>query len=344
MFLLRSRPKNKNGVKLQDKSAEREEDQGKVHASAKSNEPKQTPHKQSLSSAVSEAIHSEATNSAQLQIAQLHDKISNLQKQLEEATSHNKAIKNNQTMVTLQLQATLKNRTAQLEELKQDSNARMTKAMNVIEHLVREESLRKAQELRQKLASDGARLGRLVASRVHGGMRSHPIESWEDGNEPKLLKSRRGELRKKRDRLEKRWAELNLMEMNHVAVKDNAALTLADGEVSNAHDDRPMDDLERFEARETIRMHLEEVKREERKLDEEERTLNLEKRAHVRTLKLVANEDASKFRPRHKVRLPMRLFCLYVSDTVLSLFRRIVFLAASRSLRPTKHLGQRWFQ
>ncbi|KAL7486769.1 hypothetical protein ACHAW6_012362 [Cyclotella cf. meneghiniana] len=198
MFLLRSRPKNKNGVKLQDKSAEKEEEHGKVHAIAKANEHKQTPHEQSLSSAVSEAIHSEATNSTHLQIAHLREKISNLQKQLDEATSQNKAIKNNQTMVTLQLQATLKNRTAQLEELKQDSNARMTKAMNVIEHLVREESLRKAQELRQKLASDGARLGRLVASRVHGGMRSHPIESWEDGNQPKLLKLRRGDLRKKR--------------------------------------------------------------------------------------------------------------------------------------------------
>lgn len=308
MFLFRSRPKNKNGVKLQDKSAEKEEEHGKVHATATANEHKQTPHEQSLSSAVSEAIHSEATNSTHLQIAHLREKISNLQKQLDEATSQNKAIKNNQTMVTLQLQATLKNRTAQLEELKQDSNARMTKAMNVIEHLVREESLRKAQELRQKLASDGARLGRLVASRVHGGMRSHPIESWEDGNQPKLLKLRRGELRKKRERLEKRWAEFDEMESNHVAVKDTAALSLADGEVSNAHDDRPMDDLERFEERETIRMHLEEVKREERKLDEEERALNLEKRAHVRALKLVANEDASKFRPRNKVRLRIKLF------------------------------------
>eukprot|EP00804_Cyclotella_cryptica_P027957 CCRYP_003846-RB/>CCRYP_003846-RB protein AED:0.02 eAED:0.02 QI:613/1/1/1/1/0.75/4/200/759 len=301
MFLLRAPPKHKNGMKLHDKSTDKDEDQGKVPAGAKSSESKPTRHRQSLSSAVNDAINSEATNSTQLQIAQLHEKINNLQKQLEEATSQNKAIKNNQTMVTLQLQATLKNRTAQLEELKQDSNARITKAMNVIEHLVREDSVRKAQELRQKLASDGARLGRLVTSRVHGGMRSHPIESWEDGNGPKLLKLRRGELRKKRERLEKRWAELNLMEMNHVAIKDNSALPLADGEESNAHEERPMDDLERFEARETIRMHLEEVKREETKLDEEERALNLEKRAHVRALKLVANEDTSKFRPRHKL-------------------------------------------
>jgi hypothetical protein len=55
-------------------------------------------------------------------------------------------------------------------------------------------------------------------------------------------------------------------------------------------------------------MHLEELKREERKLDEEDRALTLEKRKHVRTLKLVANEDASKFRFRHKVSISGQSF------------------------------------
>ena len=65
-----------------------------------------------------------------------------------------------------------------------------------------------------------------------------------------------------------------------------------------------MDDLEKFEAKETIRMHLDELKREERKLDEQEVACTLEKRKHVRTLKLVSNEDTSRFRFRQKVRVP----------------------------------------
>ena len=57
-----------------------------------------------------------------------------------------------------------------------------------------------------------------------------------------------------------------------------------------------------MEAHETVRMHLDELRREEAELDSEERALNVEKRAHVRALKLVSNEDSSKFRIKRKVR------------------------------------------
>lgn len=247
----------------------------------------------------------------------LHTKISNLQKQLDDANAHNKAIKNNQTTVTTQLQTTLKHRTLQLEEVRRDSTARMTKAMDVIERLVREEQEREAKELRQKLASDGARLGRLVSARVGpGGMRhsSGMIESWEDGHAPLMLKMRRGELRKKRVVLEKRWEEIKALEVGGTAsqpLHNGLSIDVGNSEVSNANDGGMIldNDLDRFEAKETVRMHLDEVKKEEMKLDEEERALNIEKRAHVRALKLVANEDSSKFRLRHKVCLVSYVVC-----------------------------------
>jgi hypothetical protein len=86
---------------------------------------------------------------------------------------------------------------------------------------------------------------------------------------------------------------------------------VGNSEVSNANDGGMIldNDLDRFEAKETVRMHLDEVKKEEMKLDEEERALNIEKRAHVRALKLVANEDSSKFRLRHKVCLVSYVVC-----------------------------------
>jgi hypothetical protein len=105
------------------------------------------------------------------------------------------------------------------------------------------------------------------------------------------LKTKKEELKRRRERLEKRWGELTRQSDGMIVEED----------ASNA--DRPMNDLEMFEAKETVRMHLEELKREERKLDEEDRLLTMEKRKHVRTLKLVANEDSSKFRFRNKVSL-----------------------------------------
>jgi hypothetical protein len=221
---------------------------------------------------------------------QLQDRIALLEQQLTEATSQNLAIKNNQTMLTLQLQATVKRQSLELQQMKSESQSRMTNSMNVIEKLIRDESLRKSAELRQKLASDGARLGRLVTTRSRGGIQ-RSIESWEDGEEPMKLKTKKEELKRRRERLEKRWGELTRQSDGMIVEED----------ASNA--DRPVNDLEMFEAKETVWMHLEELKREERKLDEEDRMLTMEKRKHVRTLKLVANEDSSKFRFRNKVSL-----------------------------------------
>ncbi len=74
-------------------------------------------------------------------------------------------------------------------------------------------------------------------------------------------------------------------------------------ESTNADESRyvAMTDLDRMEAMETIRMHLDEVRKKEMELDAEERALNVEKRRHVRALKLVSNEDSSKYRARRKV-------------------------------------------
>ncbi|KAL3766982.1 hypothetical protein ACHAWO_004956 [Cyclotella atomus] len=235
--------------------------------------------------------HSSTTISSE-STQHLHDKIASLEKQLAEATSQNLAIKNNQTMLTLQLQATVKRQSMELQQVKSDSKSRHNKSMDVIEKLITDESLRKSAELRQQLASDGARLGRLVTARSRGRIQ-RAIETWEDGEEPTKLKRRREELKRRREVLEKRWGDL---------ARYDGATSISeafDGETSNS--ERPMDDLEKFEAQETIRMHLEELKREERKLDEEDRALTIEKRKHIRTLKLVANEDASKFRFRHKL-------------------------------------------
>jgi hypothetical protein len=262
------------------------------------------------------------------EIKRLHAQLSTLQKQLEEANARNNSIKNNQTLISANLQRQLKFVKAELEEVKRESHVRQLKAMETMEKFVREESMREAKELRQSLASDGARLGKLLSSRVsshHGGgmmgglvRSSQSIETWEDGHAPKMIKVRRGELKVEKERLEKRMEELVCASQNGghhgpelgsessavvPSVQDGDSTLLVANELSdtNSSGTAIMSDLDRMEAMETIKMHLHEVKKKEMELDAEERALNIEKRAHVRALKLVSNEDSSKFRSRRKV-------------------------------------------
>jgi hypothetical protein len=142
------------------------------------------------------------------------------------------------------------------------------------------------------------------------------IETWEDGHAPLALRMRRNEIRSRREGLEREWQEIRKV-MDKAddftslslpsSITNNIQLGEEDGgnESSNSQTNDEMrvlnDNLDRMEVMETIRMHLEELRKKEMELDSEERALNIEKRTHVRALKLVSNEDASKFRTRRKV-------------------------------------------
>jgi hypothetical protein len=102
------------------------------------------------------------------------------------------------------------------------------------------------------------------------------LESWEEGYATKNLEQHKQDLKKKRKALEQR--------LHGSTNKENQT------------------QLEALEAKEAIQMHLENFRVTEQELKDEENALNDEKGAHVRALKRVASEDASRFRPRPKVR------------------------------------------
>ena len=273
-------------------------------------------------------LYEQDRESAQDEIKRLHSQIITLQKQLDDATSRNNSIRNNQTLISTNLQRQLKNQKIEYDKLRDECNSKMEKAMDIVERFVRDESVRTSADLRQKLASDGARLGRLVSSRVssnnHHGMmmrgRTQFIESWEDGYAPKRLKMKREELRMRREELERRKNELLLLDNNKNdnngsgSINDESNSTITNVSDNN-HDDESsellttMNDLDRMEAHETVRMHIDEIKRQEMELDNEEKVLNIEKRGHVRALKLLSNEDSSKFTVHRKVRLVFWYLC-----------------------------------
>jgi hypothetical protein len=218
--------------------------------------------------------------------------VTDLLGRLDEANARNDAIRNNQTLMGAELQRRLRRREAELEEARRAGEARSAVAMRAMERLVMEGSEREGRETRQGLASDGARLGRLTSSRVGGGgsgmMRSQTttIETWEDGYAPNAIRTRRNELRTRREGLERRWEDLT-RELRGVAPAAapaaSDAATSSDGsrlssstETSQPIGDAPsgavMNDLDRMEAMESIRMHLDEVKKKEMDLDGEEKT------------------------------------------------------------------------
>ena len=292
-------------------------------ASATSNTKKKSSQRSvSGSTALSANSHQDHESTTQDEIKRLHSQITTLQKQLDDATSRNNSIRNNQTLISTNLQRQLKNQKIEYDKLRDECNGKMEKAMVIVEQFVRDESVRQLADLRQKLASDGARLGRLVSSRVSSnnggsmmmGGRTQFIESWEDGHAPKRLKMKRDELRTRREELERRKNEL-LLEKNDnnnggstttSSINDESNSTITN--ISGNHDDMSsdilttMNDLDRMEAHETVRMHIDEIKRQEIELDNEEKALNIEKRGHIRALKLLSNEDSSKFRVHRKVR------------------------------------------
>ena len=200
-------------------------------------------------------------------------KCQKLQQVLQDKEEQLKAVTNNKTILHTALQSALTKTKAELQDLEASSKQRNAQTSNVLEELLRWKSAQQAKELRERLAADGARLGRIVYARA--GMRA--LENWEEGYATKDLEYRKAELKKKRKALEQR--------------------------LQSSSDKENQTRLDAMETQESIQMHLENFRTKERELNDEEKALNDEKGAHIRALKRVASEDASRFRSRPKVRI-----------------------------------------
>ena len=213
-----------------------------------------------------------------------------------------KAVSNNKTILHTALQAALRQREQELDKLQQSTEKNNAKYRDALEELIRTEARQEAQELREKLASDGARLGRItsiptVSQKGPPRMLMHhrsTMESWEDGYATKELQQKMKELQAKKVILEARQAEAKIAEEKHCSTKMQNGSSLAGGST-------PLSTLDVREAVESVRYHLNNVRQQERELAQAEQALNDEKGAHIRALKRVASEDASRFRTRPKL-------------------------------------------
>ena len=228
----------------------------------------------------------QASNDSEVEM--LRARCDELEKILRDKDDQLKAVSNNQTITNTALKASLCQREKEVVDLKRSKEIETAKASRIIENLVRVESSRAAKELRQKLASDGARLGRIAYTRA--GLRT--VESWEEGHASKLLQRRKMDLNSKKQIFLDRQATV---ERAAKALSESRKVTESIGGLNLSNSLAIMD------AQESIRLHLDGILKEEDELSQEEKALDNEKSDHIRSLKRIASEDASRFRSRPKV-------------------------------------------
>ena len=220
-----------------------------------------------------------------IELDQYKEQISLLTTALNDKEAQLKAVSNNHDIRNAQLSSRLQQYEDKMKKMNSRAEISMKKLQDAIEVLVRKECKNDQNSKRQKLASDGARLGRWVYTRI--GMRTEPV--WEDGDVVKELNSKKHRLKWKKESLEKQ-------------LKDD---------MGNQNVDPGHESFEREVFEQSILFHLEELEREAKGLQQEEDALRLEKAAHKRELRRVANEDGSRFKHRPKVCL--LLYCIIIA-------------------------------
>ena len=165
---------------------------------------------------------------------------------------------------------------------KRQEKAQSAWRMRVIEKLIRSDNAREMNELRQKLASDGARLGRIVYTRA--GMRA--VERWEEGNASK-------QLLKESSRAQD--------ETGCAGATTKRLRIVSEQLEKNSKENDALNALEVIEAEESVRLHFDSIQQTRGRTCGRRAGLDLEKADHIRSLKRLASEDASRFRSRPKV-------------------------------------------
>ncbi|GAX13233.1 tousled-like kinase [Fistulifera solaris] len=194
-------------------------------------------------------------------------KCENLEKECLDKEEQLSAVSNNRTIIHTALQSALNQRELELKEFKELAQKQQSATASVLEEFLRQTAEQEAVTERERLAADGARLGRIVRTGVRWQ------ETWQDGHATKQLNDAKEKLAKSLKELKQRQHESQ------------------DGKTP----------LEITEHIESTLYHIGRLRQEERELCEEEKRLNVEKTRHIRALKRVASEDSSRFRSRPKL-------------------------------------------
>ncbi|KAG7337849.1 serine/threonine protein kinase [Nitzschia inconspicua] len=293
-----SNPKRNNNNNNNPKHREKGPAAGKAYDMGPKSSNATTP-----STAVTTVTSSSVSPSPPQPLIDWEAQCNKLQQQLDDKDEQLKAVTNNKTILHTALQAALTKTKQELESVQQTMQQKQDATGRVLEELLRWRSQQQAKHVRETLAADGARLGKVVYTRA--GMRA--VESWEEGYATKDLLQRKEDWKRKMRRLlerQEQWKQQQQQQQQQPANNKEESITLPpDTSVTTR--------LDVEQAREAMEMHMETLRREDQELVAADQALNDEKAAHIRALKLVEAEDSSRFNHRPK------LHDRYVLDSLL---------------------------
>ena len=198
-------------------------------------------------------------------------RIADLERALADKEEQLRAVADNRSILHASLQATLQQKEREWQQAQQEQAAKDQEQRDALESLIRTQAIQQAAQLRTELAQKGTRLGRIVHTRA--GLRQ--VETWEDGTATKSIQERQAKLKEQQKKMQDRL---------EAAKRDSNSSGLA-----------------QQEAIESARNHIQTLKRLEKELSVEETALYDEKMVHIRALKRVASEDASRFQDHPKL-------------------------------------------
>ena len=265
-----------------------------------------TTHNTHISMSNSSSIKGSQSNIGHdtLQIERLKHEISELRKKCQNQQSEINSIRNNTTIESISLKSKLQRKDQEIKQIQQELEQikkSKDKAFKVIEKLILDQNSRDTKDKRQKLASDGARLGRFVYTRA--GL--HSVENWEYGHAKKAIEKKKLDLKKKKEDLELRHQciirEHKEKKSKITKSNFNSPLSMKKNPTNETPFTLSMYDLELMEAEEAYQMQLTRINEQSNLLDEEEQVLQKERMTHVRELRRTESEDKSRFKTKPKV-------------------------------------------
>lgn len=230
--------------------------------------------KPKLSTTSNKAVNEARSLDSPGTLESLEQQVQELQRSLDDKDEQLRAVANNRTILHSALKSALNKSQEELKTLKNEHVQERQQVGHVLERMVRQRAQQEATDLRQELASQGTRLGRIITSRAGLSV----VETWEDGQASKILKDEQRKLLSSRQEMELRLQR-----------------------AKDAQDDSSLSELRRMEAIESVKYHLKSIGKKEADLREKQAALHEEKGAHIRALKRIASEDASRFRNRPKL-------------------------------------------
>jgi len=234
-----------------------------------------------------------------LQMHELRSRCEALEKTVKEKDEQLEVVHSNRSILHASLKTALEKKEQELKKLRRTMEERVAALERVLDQYILKDKALELKALRQTLASNATRLGRFVYTRtLHGTMEKRQREELKVKRD--ILEQRQKDAKRVFKRVIKEQQQQTISSMDSMP-PPAPVLSPSNGEPIVVGGLLVQDELDAMEAEESVKMHLNTIKQQEIKLSEEEKTLNAETAAHIRSLKRLANEDSSRFQKVPKV-------------------------------------------